>query len=66
MATKDRWLVVDGSRCRVLQPHENLAAMGFPEHTVLPAAKYLATFMLGNAVCPAVPKAVLPALVAQL
>lgn len=40
--------------------------MGFPETTVMPAAKYLATFMLGNAVCPAVPKAVLPALVAHL
>jgi DNA (cytosine-5)-methyltransferase 1 len=66
VTTKDRWLVVDGNRCRVFQPHENLAAMGFPADTVLPSAKYLATFMLGNSVAPAVPKAVLPALVAQL
>ena len=66
LTTKDRWLVVDGDRCRVLQPHESRAAMGFPEKTVMPAAKYLATFMLGNAVVPAVPKVILPTLVAQL
>lgn len=52
VTTIDRWLVVDGDRCRVLQPFENLAFQGFPKGTVLPRVKREANHLIGNAVPP--------------
>lgn len=66
VTTKDRWLVVDGDRVRVLQPPENLAFMGFGPMTKLPSAKYQATHMLGNAVVPQVAADFLTALAAHI
>lgn len=66
VTTIDRWLIVNGDKCRVAQPHENLAFMGFDPATKLPKVKRTATKMLGNAVAPAVAKDFNEALLAQL
>jgi DNA (cytosine-5)-methyltransferase 1 len=54
LTTIDRWLVVDGDRCRVLQPAENLRIMGMKPTTVLPKVKRQANHLIGNAVAPPV------------
>ncbi len=54
VTTRDRWAVVKGDKMRMLQPTEYRAAMGFPNSYQLPATRQLAIHLLGNAVCPAV------------
>jgi len=60
LTTRDRWLLVDGGKCRMLQVPEILAGMGFPADYKLPLKKggkihrRQAVHMLGNAVCPPV------------
>lgn len=66
VTTKDRWMLVDGDRCRMLIPAESRRAMGFGDHYALPASNKVALHLLGNAVVPAVAKAVLGALCAPL
>lgn len=62
VTTRDRWAVVDGDRMRMLQPPEYAAAMGFPRTYRLPPARTDAIFLLGNAVCPPVVKALVEAI----
>jgi len=52
VTTKDRWLVVKGDKCRILNRFEARDAMGFPADTKLPDNHKLALHLLGNAVCP--------------
>lgn len=54
VTTRDRWLLVDGDRCRMLTVDEYRAAMGFPEGYALPTVRKDAIRLLGNAVCPPV------------
>ena len=60
LTTRDRWLLVDGDKCRMLQVPEILAGMGFPADYKLPLKRggkihrRQAVHMLGNAVCPPV------------
>jgi DNA (cytosine-5)-methyltransferase 1 len=54
VTTRDRWGLVDGDRMRMLTAEESRAFMGFPDTYKIPANHRLATFMLGNAVCPPV------------
>lgn len=54
ITTRDRWLVVDGDRCRMLTIDEYRKFMGFPEGVVIPKTRELSIKMLGNAVCPPV------------
>jgi DNA (cytosine-5)-methyltransferase 1 len=51
---KDRWMLVDSDRCRMLQLHENRRAMGFRDDYLLPDDPKTALAMLGNATCPPV------------
>jgi DNA (cytosine-5)-methyltransferase 1 len=62
ITTRDRWALVDGDRMRMLSAVECRDAMGFPPHYVLPDRHQDAVHMLGNAVCPAVPRDILIAL----
>ena len=52
ITTRDRWAVIRGDCMRMLTVAENRDFMSFPETTVLPKTKRLATHLLGNAVCP--------------
>ncbi|HVT74562.1 MAG TPA: DNA cytosine methyltransferase [Lacunisphaera sp.] len=52
ISTHDRWLLVDGDRCRFLTVGEIRAFMGFPESFWLPDSATAAKHMLGNAVPP--------------
>jgi DNA (cytosine-5)-methyltransferase 1 len=67
LTTKDRYLLVDGDKCRVLQVPEVLAGMGFPLDYNLPLKKCgnvhktQSVHMLGNSVCPPVVTAVINA-----
>ncbi|MFK4705749.1 DNA (cytosine-5)-methyltransferase 1 [Roseateles asaccharophilus] len=65
ITTHDRWAVVDGDRMRMLQRHEVKRIMGFPADYILPPTHKESIHLLGNAVCPPVPAAILNALVAR-
>lgn len=52
LTTKDRWLLVDGDRCRMLQVMEQKLIQSFPADYILPSVKHIATHMIGNAVAP--------------
>lgn len=52
LTTRDRWLVVNGTRSRCLTVDECREFMGFPKDYIMPADKKLAKHLLGNAVCP--------------
>ncbi len=52
ITTKDRWMVVDGDRGRLLTLQENREIMSFPPDYILPHNGKDALKMLGNAVCP--------------
>lgn len=54
ITTLDRWAIIDGENMRMMQPSEVRAAMGFPEHYLLPTTRREAIQLLGNAVCPPV------------
>lgn len=62
LTTKARWAIVREGQMRMLSVPEQVDAMGFPVDYKLPASSTLATFFLGNAVCPAVAEAVIRAL----
>lgn len=62
ITTRDRWAVVDGSRMRMLQPHEYRRLMGFPSSYHLPPTRKEAIHLLGNAVCPPVGRDIVSAL----
>lgn len=66
ITTKDRWLVVNGQECRMLNRFEARDAMSFPKTTLLPDNHRLALHLLGNAVAPKVGAAVIKALINQL
>lgn len=59
ITTRARWAIVRGNEMRMLSVPESRAAMGFRTSYQLPESATLATFMLGNAVSPAVGTAVL-------
>lgn len=59
VTTKDRWMVVDGDRCRMLQISEARAVMGLRPDFQLPSVKHEAMKMLGNAICPPVARDIL-------
>lgn len=65
VTTRDRWALVKGGYMRMLMTEENRLAMGFRPDYVLPGNHKLATFLLGNAVCPPVARHVLEAVVAH-
>lgn len=65
LTTKDRWAVIRGDQMRVLQPAEQAAIMGMRSDIILPKTKTVATKMLGNAVCPEVPRQLLNTLRSQ-
>jgi DNA (cytosine-5)-methyltransferase 1 len=52
ITTRDRWLLVDGDRVRILTKRENAAAMGFRSDYHLPEKHAEAVHMLGNAIPP--------------
>ena len=52
LVAQDVWGVVDGDRMRMLQPHEYISIMGFPEGYKLLGTRREKVRMLGNAVCP--------------
>lgn len=52
LTAHDVWAVADGDRMRMLQPHEYLRIMGFPEGYQLLGTRREKIRMLGNAVCP--------------
>lgn len=55
ITTRDRWLLVDGDRCRMFTVDEYLAAMGFRRDYAVPRRpRALGIHLLGNAVCPPV------------
>lgn len=54
LTTKDRHLVVQGDRARVLRVEEQLAAMGFPAGYELAGTRTDQVRQIGNAVCPPV------------
>ena len=60
--TRDRWMVVDGDRMRMLTVDETKAVMGFSADYKLPKASSVAKYMLGNAVCPPVMTDILTAI----
>ena len=62
VTTRDRWAVVDGDRMRMMQPPEYAAAMGFGAGVRLPPTRAEAIHLLGNAVCPPVPEALVRAI----
>jgi DNA (cytosine-5)-methyltransferase 1 len=62
ITTRDRWMVVDGNRMRMLSVPETKAVMGFRADYLLPKAKHEAKYLLGNAVCPPVPTDLLTAI----
>jgi len=66
ITTRDRWAVVNGDKMRILQKDEVRAAMGFPQETVLPKNHKESIHLMGNAVCPPVPRRFLQALQAQM
>lgn len=59
VTTRDRWLLVRGDHLRMFQPDEYRDIMGFPQTYKLPGQRTLAIHLLGNAVCPPVPAAIL-------
>lgn len=59
LTTKARWALVDGGRMRMLTPAEAREVAGFPPTYILPENVALAHHLLGNAVSPAVAKALL-------
>lgn len=62
LTTKDRWSLIRGDQMRMLQIPEAKRVMGFRDDYKLPANHAAAMHMLGNAVCPPVPQALLNAL----
>lgn len=62
LTTKDRWSLIKGDQMRMLQIPEAKRVMGFRDDYQLPASHTAAMQMLGNAVCPPVPAAILKAL----
>lgn len=66
ITTKDRWALVDGNRMRMMSKDEVRGGMGFRASYRLPTNRRRAIHMLGNAVCPAVPRAMITALTAQV
>lgn len=55
VTTRDRWLLVDGDRVRMLTIAEYLAAMAFrPDYRLPDATRAELIHMIGNAVCPPV------------
>lgn len=62
ITTRDRWLLVDGDRVRILTVDENRAGMGFRSGYALPERRSDAVHMLGNAVCPVIPQDLIDAL----
>lgn len=61
ITTLARWAVVDGDRMRMLSIEETRAAMSFPPTYRLPPQQREATKMLGNAVPPAMARAIVEA-----
>lgn len=66
LTTRARWAVVDGDRMRMLIASEERAAMSFRSTYILPAARKVATHLVGNAVCPRVGKVLISALRAKI
>jgi DNA (cytosine-5)-methyltransferase 1 len=62
ITTHDRYAVVDGDRMRMVMADEYRAAMGFPHGYLLPESHTDCVHLLGNAVCPPVPEAILSAI----
>lgn len=62
ITTRDRWAIINGDRMRMLSVAEARCAMGFRSDYQLPGDVRKAMHMLGNAVCPAVPRDVIAAL----
>jgi DNA (cytosine-5)-methyltransferase 1 len=54
ITTKDRWLLIRGDECRMLQPSELRSGMGFRSDYSIPETRAEAIHLLGNAVCPPV------------
>lgn len=61
ITTKDRWAIVDGDNMRMLSARENLAAMSFPESTIVPANHSHTVQLAGNAVPPVAAKRIIEA-----
>lgn len=59
LTTKDRWSLIKGDQMRMVQIPEAKRIMGFRDSYQLPASHTAAMQMLGNAVCPPVPAAIL-------
>lgn len=59
ITTRDRWALVNGDHMRMLTMRENRKAMGFREDYWLPDNHKTAMHLMGNAVCPPVPEAIL-------
>lgn len=62
ITTRDRWAIINDDRMRMISVNEARAAMGFPEHYILPERARDAIHMLGNAVVPQVARDVINAL----
>jgi len=58
LTTKERWAIVRGDQMRMLSRDELIEVMGFPKDYILPKSKTKTAHLLGNAVVPAVAKAV--------
>lgn len=52
LTTKDRWLIVNGDKCRMLGVLEQKLVQSLPHDYIVPAVKHEATFMIGNSVAP--------------
>lgn len=65
ITTIDRWAIIDGDRMRMMQRNEVRRAMGFPDDYHLPSTHKETIHMLGNAVCPPVPRDILLAIQEQ-
>lgn len=59
LTTKDRWSLIRGDDMRMLQIPEAKRVMGFSDDYQLPHSHTAAMHLLGNAVCPPVPAAIL-------
>ena len=66
LTTHDRYAIVNDDKFRFLNVNEQRKAMGFPENYILPAQHSVATYMLGNAVCPLVMRLIIQALLTQV
>lgn len=62
LTTRARWAVVNGDRMRMVSRQEARQFMGFDVDTQLPNCEKTANQLLGNAVCPPVPRDIINAI----